>query len=154
MEKRLRNILVQKENDHKNVNKSEKEPDFDKIDRLLKIKKLNNLEDHREFKAIKNTKDVRGASKSFVDKGTRHELKPLTDTLNNTQQFCQLYAADIIDKSHLDTQPLGSFLITHDIDKGLRSRMLDWMIEVTSSYKFTPKTYFTGVHLMDRYFKA
>lgn len=43
MEKRLRNILIQKENDHKNVNKSEKEPDFDKIDRLLKIKKLNNL---------------------------------------------------------------------------------------------------------------
>lgn len=32
--------------------------------------------------------------------------------------------------------------------------MLDWMIEVTSSYKFTSKTFFTGVHLMDRYFKA
>jgi hypothetical protein len=45
-------------------------------------------------------------------------------------------------------------LINHDIDKGLRARMLDWMIEVTSSYKFTPKTYFTGVQIMDRYFKA
>lgn len=44
--------------------------------------------------------------------------------------------------------------MAHDIDKGLRARMLDWMIEVTSSYKFTTKTYFTGVHLMDRYFKA
>lgn len=32
--------------------------------------------------------------------------------------------------------------------------MLDWMIEVTSSYKFTPKTYFSSVCLMDRYFKA
>jgi len=32
--------------------------------------------------------------------------------------------------------------------------MLDWMIEVTSSYKFTPKTYFASVYLMDRYFKA
>ena len=32
--------------------------------------------------------------------------------------------------------------------------MLDWMIEVISSYKFTPKTYFTAVQLMDRYFKA
>lgn len=28
------------------------------------------------------------------------------------------------------------------------------MIEVTSSYKFSPKTYFAAVHLMDRYFKA
>jgi len=32
--------------------------------------------------------------------------------------------------------------------------MLDWMIEVTSSYKFAPKTYFASVQLMDRYFKA
>ena len=32
--------------------------------------------------------------------------------------------------------------------------MLDWMIEVTSSYKLGHKTYFTGVQLMDRYFKA
>jgi len=49
---------------------------------------------------------------------------------------------------------MGSFLISHDIDKGLRARMLDWMIEVTSSYKFQPKTYFASVQLMDRYFKA
>lgn len=32
--------------------------------------------------------------------------------------------------------------------------MLDWMIEVTSSYKFSSKTYFAAVQLMDRYFKA
>ena len=32
--------------------------------------------------------------------------------------------------------------------------MLDWMIEVTSSYKFTPKTFFASVHIMDRFFKA
>lgn len=30
--------------------------------------------------------------------------------------------------------------------------MLDWMVEVTSSYKFSHKTYFDGVALMDRYF--
>jgi hypothetical protein len=35
----------------------------------------------------------------------------------------------------------------------LRARMLDWMFEVTASYKFTHKTYFDGVHLMDRYFE-
>ncbi len=49
---------------------------------------------------------------------------------------------------------LGSFLNAHDIDKHLRARMLDWMIEVTSSYKFTAKTYFASVYLMDRYFLA
>ena len=30
--------------------------------------------------------------------------------------------------------------------------MIDWMIEVTSSYKFSNKTYFDGISLMDRYF--
>ena len=32
--------------------------------------------------------------------------------------------------------------------------MLDWMIEVISSYKFNHKTYFDSVNLMDRYFNA
>jgi hypothetical protein len=32
--------------------------------------------------------------------------------------------------------------------------MLDWMVEVTGSYKFTNKAYFDGVQLMDRYFEA
>ena len=36
----------------------------------------------------------------------------------------------------------------------LRARMLDWMVEVTSSYKFTNKAYFDGVQLMDRYFAS
>lgn len=31
--------------------------------------------------------------------------------------------------------------------------MLDWMIEVVSSYKFNAKTYFSSVHLMDSYFQ-
>ena len=30
--------------------------------------------------------------------------------------------------------------------------MIDWMIEVTSSYKFSHKTYFDGISLMDKYF--
>lgn len=31
--------------------------------------------------------------------------------------------------------------------------MLDWMVEVTCSYKFTEKGYFDSVYLMDRYFE-
>lgn len=30
--------------------------------------------------------------------------------------------------------------------------MLDWMVEVTESYKFSSKTFFAGVELMDAYF--
>lgn len=32
--------------------------------------------------------------------------------------------------------------------------MLDWMVEVVSSYKFSHKTYFDSAALMDRYFQA
>ena len=49
---------------------------------------------------------------------------------------------------------MGTFLAKHDIDKNLRARMLDWMIEVISSYKFNPKTYFSSVYIMDKYFHA
>jgi hypothetical protein len=40
------------------------------------------------------------------------------------------------------------------VDNILRARMLDWMVEVTSSYKFTNKTYFDGISIMDRFFEA
>jgi hypothetical protein len=151
MERRLRNVLLEKENEHKNANK--KDYELEKMDRLLKIKKISSLED-REIKGLRNTRETRAVSKSFGVGVMRHELKPISEQPNNTQQYCQLYAADILEHSQLDTQILGSFLATHDIDRGLRARMLDWMIEVTSSYKFSTKTYFTGVQLMDRYFQA
>lgn len=32
--------------------------------------------------------------------------------------------------------------------------MLDWMVEVMSSYHFQSKTYFAGVEIMDRYCAA
>ena len=49
---------------------------------------------------------------------------------------------------------LGTFMDKHRVDVSLRARMLDWMTEVTCSYKFSDKTYFDGVNLMDSYFKA
>jgi hypothetical protein len=49
---------------------------------------------------------------------------------------------------------LGPFLIRHNIDASLRARMLDWMTEVTCSYKFDVKTYFDGVLYLDKYLKG
>lgn len=31
--------------------------------------------------------------------------------------------------------------------------MLDWMIEVTTSYNFSPSSYFYSAYIMDRYYK-
>lgn len=71
----------------------------------------------------------------------------------NTSIYCELYADQLLSlpEYHLKQQ---DFLSKHSIDATLRARMLDWMVEVTSSYKFSHKTYFDGVSLMDRYFEA
>lgn len=37
------------------------------------------------------------------------------------------------------------FLKNHQVDAVLRARMLDWMVEVTRSYKFIHKSYFSSV---------
>jgi hypothetical protein len=48
--------------------------------------------------------------------------------------------------------PPNEFLMRHDINPQLRAKMVDWMIEVFSSYKCLDSTFFKGVELMDRYF--
>jgi len=55
--------------------------------------------------------------------------------------------------SLLNYQIPSKFLENHKIDSGLRARMLDWMVEVMTSYKFSHKSYFAGVQIMDRYFE-
>lgn len=43
----------------------------------------------------------------------------------------------------------------HDqIDQNMRARMIDWMIEVLTSFKCDDQTFFLAVSLMDRYFKG
>lgn len=71
---------------------------------------------------------------------------------SNTALFCLHYAQPLLAADHSAHAP--PFLRHHQIDALLRARMLDWMVEVTSSYKFGAKTYFDGVQLMDRYFEA
>lgn len=49
---------------------------------------------------------------------------------------------------------LGSFLSYHSVTPTLRAKMVDWMIEVLSSYKMSEDTFFRSVGLMDQYFKS
>lgn len=151
--KPMRTIQLEKENDHKNMNK--KDESLNKMDRLLMIKQINHQDQKEkiELKTMRNSKELRQPAKSLHEKCNKLELKPINEQLTNTQQFCLLYAADVLKLSDSCKETLGPFLQNHDIDKQLRARMLDWMIEVTSSYKFHAKTYFSSVYLMDRYFK-
>ena len=45
-------------------------------------------------------------------------------------------------------------LDSHNVSKEYRTKMVDWMVEVTTSFKCTIRTYFLAVALFDGYFRA
>ncbi len=53
-----------------------------------------------------------------------------------------------------EEEALDDFLISHKITERMRTRMIDWMIEVLTNYKCDDNTFFIAVNTMDRYFKA
>jgi hypothetical protein len=44
-----------------------------------------------------------------------------------------------------------SFLTRHKIDKDIRTKMVDWMIEVLSSFNCDHNTFFVSVNIMDSF---
>jgi hypothetical protein len=90
-------------------------------------------------------------SVSFSSHISELELVKPQKKKNNSEAYCELYAANIL-KDSTHNAKSKRFLEKHHIDSTLRARMLDWMVEVIGSYKFTDKTYFDGIQIMDRYF--
>ena len=45
-------------------------------------------------------------------------------------------------------------LATHNISKEYRTKMVDWMVEVTTSFKCTTRTYFLAVAIFDNYLRG
>lgn len=50
------------------------------------------------------------------------------------------------------TGKLSNILTEHQISKELRAKMVDWIIEVISSYKYSEAAFFTAVRIMDTFF--
>lgn len=55
-----------------------------------------------------------------------------------------LVAEDRVQKSPLET---------HTITKDYRTKMVDWMVEVTTSFKCSIRTYFLAVAIFDGYLR-
>ena len=64
------------------------------------------------------------------------------------------YANSIIETLLEDEEINENYLFNHKITERMRSRMVDWMIEVLSNYNCDQSTFFEAVNLMDRYFKV
>ena len=75
-----------------------------------------------------------------------HKLfsKPSRKEVTQTEEYCKMYGPQVENALRKDLIK-GSFLSNHKIDGILRARMLDWMVEVMSSYHFQNKTYFAGI---------
>ena len=123
---RFRKAFYEKENDHHHHNK--KKEHYAKPDPLKIYHSL-----------------------PFPDSEPLHSTSKSTPAPNITAAYFQDYGGDLLEQKKYNYRP-PAFLSRHQVDAQLRARMLDWMVEVTASYKFTHKSYFDGVLLMDRYF--
>ena len=63
------------------------------------------------------------------------------------------YSNSILQSLLEDEKVNENFLNIHKITERMRTRMVDWMIEVLSNYHCDESTYFEAINLMDRYFK-
>ena len=89
--------------------------------------------------AGKRSSSVRSTEHSTPEKGEDFEFTLYSEIHRN------LVAADTIKPS-----PLAK----HKISKEYRTKMVDWMVEVTTSFKCTQRTYFLAVALFDEYLRA
>ena len=62
------------------------------------------------------------------------------------------YSEQIFAELSGNSPQLHHFLAKHSITSFLRAKMVDWMIEVLSSYKMSEESFFRSVSLMDQYF--
>lgn len=77
-----------------------------------------------------------------------------------TEQYRQMlnvflnidYGKDIIQDFHLNSFDTPPILLNHSITERMRSKMVDWMIEVTENYRCDQATYFLSVDIMDKFF--
>ncbi|CAD8211569.1 unnamed protein product [Paramecium octaurelia] len=81
-------------------------------------------------------------------------IKPKqVDTQSN--ELCKLinnYSEPILDYYlELNNQTPKNFLSNHTVSSNLRAKMVDWMVEVLTSYKCKDQTFFLAVKLMDSY---
>jgi len=54
----------------------------------------------------------------------------------------------------LEEEQIEDFLENHKVTERMRSRMIDWMIEVLTNYRCNDHTFFIAINTMDRFFNA
>ena len=140
--KKSTSLLVQRENKENYNNNIE--PAKPALNKFRKIRESFGDVIHRQENIV---------SSIVID--PKEELKLFDKNLKNeySQQIKKDYSSDIL--LHLISKdvPLSDALKEHSITANLRAKMVDWMIEVLSSYKMSEESFFRSVKYMDKFFK-
>lgn len=78
--------------------------------------------------------------------------EPLFNSLENIN-LIKDYSGDFMRNALKQSTSPNEFLLRHEINGQLRAKMVDWMIEVFSSYKCLEGTFFRAVQILDGYFQ-
>lgn len=70
------------------------------------------------------------------------------ENINMIREYSEEFIVNTLNKVPYPDE----FLSEHEINGSLRAKMVDWMIEVFSSYKFHDMTFFKAVAIMDAFF--
>jgi Cyclin, N-terminal domain len=125
---------------------------------ILKNVSLNNQP--RPKMVLKESKIIELVTQSLViappaEKGLEESIKSMSGReayiANETENLVSGFSGDMIETYLSKDKEFSpkSFLEAHTISSGLRAKMVDWMVEVLTSYKCDDATFFLSVGLMD-----
>ena len=149
-----------------NQNNTKQNNQKPKIIKMKSSEKLNSLtQSHRLSNAnIENNKIKKTESKKSSSLNLENLLTNITLGNKNKFDTCEYrsmytkyvrddYSNSILESLLKDEKVNENYLSIHKITERMRTRMVDWMIEVLSNYHCDESTYFESINLMDRYFK-
>jgi len=144
-----------KKSNHKN--KLKKMKSMDKVDNSSHSHYIEGFNEETKSKNNKIEVDVKASSLNLENLliNTNNKNKINTDEYRSmfSKYVRDDYSNSIIKSLLKDEQINENFLDNHKITERMRTRMVDWMIEVLSNYHCDESTYFESINLMDRYFK-
>ena len=141
-----------------------------KLNKMKSLDKTSNSSHSRHLSAFsmdKNSKNNKNENK-VNKKVSSLNLENLLININfnnknniETEEYREMFSKYVRDdysnsiiKSLLEDEQINeNYLNNHKITERMRTRMVDWMIEVLSNYHCDESTYFESINLMDRYFK-
>ena len=142
-----------------------------KLTKMKSMDKVNNQNHSRQLSAFsveKNSKNIKNETKTISKKVSSLNLENLLINISftsknkiETDEYRAMFSKYVRDdysnsiiKSLLEDEQVNeNYLNNHKITERMRTRMVDWMIEVLSNYHCDESTYFESINLMDRYFK-